>query len=178
MVLTKRAPRSTDSLRALANVSPRLAVLLQRGVGDEIRSRRELAAALGASERAAQRVISQLSMAGLAKQAGSSLNIATVKSPPYDRLIAVEAKISNWQRVLVQAYRNLQFADESWVVLDNAFVRPAVAQVARFEAAGVGLASIARGRGLVIHHAAPAYGPMSPSKRWQARAVLASHPHR
>lgn len=174
LVLAKRAPRSTESLRALGNVSPRLAVLLRRSVGDEIRSRQELAAVLGASEGAAQRVIAQLAAAGLAKQARNSLEIATVKSLPYDRLIAVEAKISNWQRVLVQAYRNLQFADESWVVLDHVYVRPAIAQAARFKTAGVGLASVDRNRGLIIHYAAPTHGPMSPGKRWQAQAVLAS----
>jgi hypothetical protein len=174
LVLTKRAPRSTESLRALGNISPRLAVLLRHGVGNEIKSRPELASVLGTSESAAQRVIAQLSMAGLAKYSRNSLEISTVKALPYDRLIAVEAKISDWQRVLIQAYRNLQFADESWVVLDHAFIRPAVAQVSRFRLAGVGLASMDRERGLFIHHAAPTQGPMSPGKRWQAEAVLAS----
>ena len=102
------------------------------------------------------------------------MEFATVESPPYDRLIAVEAKISHWQGVWVQAYRNLQFADESWVVLDHVYVRPALAQMARFAAAGVGLASMDREGGLFIHHAAPTQGPMSPAKRWQAQAVLAS----
>ena len=119
-------------------------------------------------------MIAQLVAAGLAKQSGTSVQIATVKSPPYERLIAVEAKISNWQSVLSQAYRNLQFADESWVVLDHTFVRPALSQQARFEAAGVGLASIARGRGLILHLAAAHHGPMSVAKRWQAQAALAS----
>jgi hypothetical protein len=174
LVLTKRAPRSTESLRALGTISPRLAVLLRRGVGDKIENRPDLASVIGASESSAQRVIAQLTMAGLAKQSRNTLEISTIKSLPYDRLIAVEAKLSNWQRVLVQAYRNLQFADESWVVLDHALVRPAVAQVARFRVAGVGLASVDRERGLFIHHAAPTQGPMSPGKRWQAQAVLAS----
>lgn len=174
LVLTKRAPRSSQSLRAIGSVSPRLAVLLRRGVGDEIKSRTELAAVLGSSEDAAQRVIALFSAAGLARQARNALVISTIESLPYDRLIAVEAKISNWQRVLVQAYRNLQFADESWVVLDHAFVRPAVAQIGRFRVTGVGLASVDRKRGLFIHHAAQTQGPMSAGKRWQAEAVLAS----
>jgi hypothetical protein len=174
LVLTKRAPRSTQNLRALGSVSPRLAVLLRPAVGDEIKSRTELAAVLGTSEDAAQRVIGLLTAAGLARQSRNSLVISTIKSLPYDRLIAVEAKISNWQRVLVQAYRNLQFADESWVVLDHAFVRPAVARVDRFRVAGVGLASVDCDRGLFIHHAALTQGPMSAGKRWQAEAVLAS----
>jgi hypothetical protein len=174
LLLVKRAPRSSKSLRALGSVSPRLAVLLRRGVGDEIKSRAELATVLGTSENAAQRVIALLTAVGLAKQSRNSLVISTVNTPPYDHLIAVEAKISNWQGVLVQAYRNLQFADESWVVLDHAYVRPALAQIGRFRVAGVGLASVDRRKSLFVHHPALTQGPMSLGKRWQAQAVLAS----
>ena len=174
LVLTKRAPRSTEGLRALSSVSPRLAVLLSREVGGSINSRAALAASLGTSEAAAQRIIAQLSIAGVAKQARHALDLFTVKTLPFDRLIAVEAKISDWKRVLVQAYRNLQFADESWVVLDHACVRPAMAQAERFKVAGVGLASVDRERGLFIHHSATNQGPVSLGKRWQAQAVLAS----
>lgn len=174
LVLTKRAPRSTEGLRALGSVSPRLAVLLSQALGDSIKSRQELAANLGTSEGAAQRVIARLSVAGVAAQTRDSLDIATVGTPPFERLIAIEAKISDWQGVLVQAYRNLQFADESWVVLDHTYIRPAMAQLERFKVAGVGLASIDRNRGLFIHHGATAQGPVSLGKRWQAQAVLAS----
>lgn len=174
LVLAKRSPRSTDALRSTAMISPRLAVLLSKDVGVAIRSRAELAALLGTSEGAAQRVIAQLSAAGVAKQSRDSLTIYGLRKPPFERLIAVEAKISDWRRVLVQAYRNLQFADESWVVLDHVFARPAIAQLDRFRIAGVGLASVERGRGLFIHHAATLQGPMSPARRWQAQAVLSS----
>lgn len=174
LVLTKRAPRSTEGLRALSCVSPRLAVLLSRHLADSIKSRKELAASLGTSEGAAQRVIAQLSIAGVATQTRDALTLTTVRTLPFERLIAVEAKLSDWQRVLVQAYRNLQFADESWVVLDHANIRPAVAQLERFRIAGVGLASIDKSRGLFIHHSATTRGPVSLGKRWQAQAVLAS----
>lgn len=174
LVLTKRAPRSTEGLRALGSVSPRLAVLLSREVGDTIKTRQALAAILGTSDAGTQRIITQLSIAGVAKQSRASLDLFTIKTPPFERLIAVEAKISDWQRVLVQAYRNLQFADESWVVLDHAFIRPALAQLERFKAAGVGLASMDCGQGLFVHHTATPQGPVSPGKRWQAQAVLAS----
>lgn len=174
LVLTKRAPRSTEGLRALASVSPRLAVLLSRELSGSIKNRQALAASLGTSEGAAQRVIAALSAAGVAAQTRESLKLNTVKNLPFQRLIAVEAKISDWQRVLVQAYRNLQFADESWVVLDHAYIRPAISQLERFQVAGVGLASIDRNRGLFIHHSATTRGPVSLGKRWQAQAVLAS----
>jgi hypothetical protein len=174
IVLTKRSPRSTVALRAAAMVPPRLAIILRQGVGDAIKSRADLATFLGTSEGAAQRAIAQLSAAGVVKQSRVSLTISTLRTPPFERLIAVEAKLSDWQRVLIQAYRNLQFADESWVVLDHAYVRPAIAQLERFRAAGVGLASVEREQGLFIHNAASTEGPMSPAKRWHAQAVLSS----
>lgn len=174
LVLAKRAPRSTNSLRALGSVTPRLAVLLSREVGDSVKSREDLAFSLGTSHATAQRVIAQLTIAGVAKQSRGSLDLFTIGIPPFERLIAVEAKISDWQRVLVQAYRNLQFADESWVVLDHAFIRPALAQIERFKLAGVGLASMERNQGLFVHHDASSQGPMSQVKRWQAEAVLAA----
>ena len=174
LVLVKRASRSFSGLTALGAVSPRLAVLLSPGVGDAVQSRQMLAQSLGTSESAAQRVVAQLCAAGVANQSRDSIRLLTVKTQPFERLIAVEAKISDWQRVLVQAYRNLQFADESWVVLDHAYVRPAIAQLERFKVAGVGLASIDRKRGLFVHQGAASRGPVSLGKRWQAQAILAS----
>ena len=173
LVLTKRSPRSTAALHALGSINPRLAVLLSRQVGDAITTRDALAASIGSSTAAAQRVLSQLTASGLASGTASNLSLTTISTLPFERLIAVEAKISEWQRVLVQAYRNLQFADESWVVLDHAYVRPALAQLDRFKVSGVGLASLSRADGLFVHLAAQSVGPVSVGKRWQAQAVLA-----
>lgn len=174
VVLAKRSPRSTKALKALSSVNPRWAVLLSHEVGSKVGSRADLANCLGTSESAAQKVVAQLAAANLAFGTSQSLTLSTIRTLPFERVIAVEAKLSEWQRVLVQAHRNLQFADESWVVLDHACVRPALAQVERFRAAGVGLASLDRhSQGLFIHFPATATGPVSVTKRWQAQAVLA-----
>lgn len=174
IVLTKRAPRSTEGLRALSCVSPRIAALLSPALSESINSRQELAACLGSSITAAQRVITQMSAAGLMNKTRQSLTLTAVRTLPFEHLIAVEAKISDWQHVLVQAYRNLQFADESWVVLDHMYIRPALAQLERFKVAGVGLASVDRNRGLFVHLGPTSSGPVSLGKRWQAQAVLAA----
>ena len=174
LVLAKRAARTTGALRALSSVNPRLAVLLSHGVGSTISTRAALASALGTSDGGAQRVLAQLSSAGLACGSAKEFSISTVSTLPFERVIAVEAKLSEWKRVLVQAYRNLQFADESWVVLDHAYVRPALAQIGRFKSLGIGLASVDSQAGLYIHSAAVFGGPMSIAKRWQAQAVLAA----
>lgn len=174
IILAKRAGRSTKALRALASIPPRLAVLLSQDVAAAVTSREILASSLGTSESGAQRVFVQLAATGLAFGTPKSLSLTAISTLPFERVIAVEAKLSEWRRVLVQAYRNLQFADESWVVLDHACVRPAIAQLERFQAAGVGLASMDRKLGLFIHQTAASAGPMSTTKRWQAQAVLAA----
>lgn len=175
VVLAKRTPRSTKALRALACVNPRLAVLLSNEVSSKVASRADLANCLGTSENGAQRVIAQLMAAGLASGTPQSLTICTVRTLPFERIIAVEAKLSEWQRVLVQGYRNLQFADESWVVLDHAYVKPALAKLERFRSTGVGLASVDRlSNGVTIHLSAASLGPVSLTKKWQAQAVLAA----
>ncbi|QHE84903.1 hypothetical protein [Hydrogenophaga sp. BPS33] len=174
LVLAKRAPRSTKALRALASITPRLAALLSHDVAATVTSRASLANSLGTSELGAQRVLAQLAAAGLALGTRKAISLTAISTLPFEKVIAVEAKLSEWRRVLVQAYRNLQFADESWVVLDHACVRPALAQSERFQAAGVGLASMDRNLGLFIHLPAASVGPMSTTKRWQAQAVLAA----
>lgn len=174
LVLAKRAARSTKALRELASITPRLAVLLSHDVTSAVTSLESLASSLGTSEDRAQRVLAQLAAAGLAFGSPKSLSLRTISTLPFERVIAVEAKLSEWQRVLVQAFRNLQFADESWVVLDHACVRPALTQLERFQGAGVGLASMDRNGGLFIHQIAASVGPMSTTKRWQAQAVLAA----
>ena len=39
--------------------------------------------------------------------------------PVADRIIAIEAKLSDWRRALYQASRYLDYATQSWVVLDS-----------------------------------------------------------
>jgi len=175
VVLAKRTPRSTKALRALASVNPRLAVLLSHEVSSKVASRADLANCLGTSESGAQKVIARLVAAGLASRTPHGFTLGAIETLPFERIIAVEAKLSEWRRVLVQAYRNLQFADESWVVLDHARVKPALAQLERFRSTGVGLASVDRlSQGVIIHLSASASGPMSLTKRWHAQAVLAA----
>lgn len=174
IVLSKRTPNSSKALKSLASISPRIGVLLDGGIGGSIHSLDDLAAFVGVSRSSAQRLLGQLLASGLARPSNNGFALATVSNPPYERIIAVEAKLSSWQRALIQAYRNLQFADESWVVMDHKFARAAIAQVERFKTSGVGLASLSRAQGLFIHCAAHTAGPVSTGKRWQAQAVLAA----
>ncbi len=173
IVLYKRHPRTTRELQTLASVPPRLAPLLDPLTTAHINSCDDLANSLGLSSSAAQRLIKQLQHLGLWTERPSRSALASIRVQPFQTIVAVEAKLTDWSRALGQAYRNRQFADESWVVLDHRFHRPAVAQLERFIRSGVGLASMELNGDLFIHHGAIATPAMSSTKRWHAQAALA-----
>lgn len=173
LVLYKRQPRSTRAMQLLAAVPPRLAPLLDPLTSASIRSCDDLAASLGVTGAAADRVIRQLRSAGLLQIRASQAELASIKVAPFQSIISVEAKLYDWSRALVQAYRNRQFADESWVVLDHRFYKPARIQLERFRRSGVGLASVDLAGNLYIHYLAPSTPAISSTKRWHAQASLA-----
>lgn len=60
----------------------------------------------------------------------------------FKKSIAIEAKLKNWKRALMQAYRYKWFADYSYVVLDNAHMKSAVENICLFKQYNIGLVSI------------------------------------
>jgi len=172
IVLYKRNSRTTKEIRRLAEIPPRLAPLLDPVVANDVRGREDLMKALGLLKPAAQRVLKQLQLLGLFKNTPIG-TLASVRNLPFDTVIAIEAKLSDWRRALIQGYRNRQFADESWVVLDHRCCKAALTNVERFKRSGVGLASIDVGGNLYIHSPAVFAPGVSREKQWQAQAALA-----
>lgn len=60
----------------------------------------------------------------------------------YSQSIAIEAKLKNWKRALMQAYRYKWFADYSYVVLDHSHIKPALQNLELFKKYNIGLISI------------------------------------
>lgn len=65
---------------------------------------------------------------------------------------AIEAKLKNWKRALMQAYRYRWFAEYSYVVLDAHFSKPAIKNQSWFEKYNVGLATINTSGELIRHY--------------------------
>ena len=69
-------------------------------------------------------------------------------APPHEEddqkldVFAFEMKLSDWKRALIQAFRYKAFANYSAVLLDEDHIAPALAQLERFETAGIGLLGI------------------------------------
>jgi len=173
IILYKRNPRTTQQLNILAKIPPRLASLLHPSNSENIFNINDFANFLGLSTSSAQRISRQFQQLGLWNSNPKNTLLPVIKTQPFHQIISIEAKLSDWSRALVQAYRNLQFADESWVVLDHRFYKPALTQLERFRRSGVGLASVDIEGRLFIHYEAPTSSPISITKRWHAQAALA-----
>lgn len=173
IVFCHRRPRSELAIAMLAKIQPRLAPLLDPNTAARITSRDALQRALGLSRGSVQRVVNQLHQLEILDCYGENVRLADVTAEPFPYIVAVEAKLTKWQGALAQAYRNRQFADESWVVLDHRYHAAAAAQLERFQRSGVGLASVSVSGQLFIHQLAQPASPSSTTKRWHAQAALA-----
>jgi len=69
------------------------------------------------------------------------------------RVIAFEAKLSNWRDAMYQAYRNTCFAAESYIVMPRAAALRAAAHSQAFVDRGVGICSMSATGADIIHPA-------------------------
>ena len=126
----------------------------------------------GMSRPAALRVLVDLGLADLVQRDGEAIQLRAASTVPFKHVIAIEAKLHDWGRALTQAYRNRQFATQSWVVLD---AHCSVSKVAidAFKQAGVGLATCSTTGQLRFYVKARTMRPVSPQRSWVAQAVIA-----
>ncbi|MDD2245450.1 MAG: hypothetical protein PHR13_12700 [Dysgonamonadaceae bacterium] len=82
---------------------------------------------------------------------------------PFKKSIAFEAKLSNWKRAFMQAYRYKWFANYSYVLLDETRARPAIKRVSHFENHNVGLLTLSIDGEIKIYHRPKRQAPMNPS---------------
>lgn len=152
------------------------------GAGLMMASARDLAAHVGISPgHLARVVLPRLRERGVVAQAGRGRwELAEPHESPVSRLVTVELKTRDRFGALHQAVAHGQGVDRAWVVLDAARVRPEGAARAAVREAyasrGIGLGTLARGRGTVKVLIPPARGGASSFSEYTgrvARAVLA-----
>lgn len=90
------------------------------------------------------------------------------------RVLAFEAKLRAWREALHQAYRNLCFAELSYVVLPATTAARAVEHLGEFRARGVGLCCMLADGILVLHPAQLQASPLQPWLRERASAFASS----
>ena len=96
-------------------------------------------------------------------------------SPVAERIIAIEAKLSDWRRALYQASRYLDYANQSWVVLDSKAFANARLHVDEFQHRGIGLAGVSPTGEFEVACTAAFRTPRLPQRFWQVNAKISRH---
>lgn len=163
-------------IKSLEKINPRLAPLLTTKVARKISSHQELARACGTSERNAKRITTELVSNNLLKikrDKNNSLQIKSIKTPPFRYVVSIEAKLRDWKRALTQAYRYKTFSNQSWVLLDEAHISPALKSIDSFKNLEIGLASFSSQGELRIYvKARTAANASSINLSWRTQALL------
>ncbi len=175
LVLVPTLRGISHTQRLLRRVPLRLAPLLAPNTSRKVASVSAFMRQTGMSRSSALKAVRDLTAIGLARREGALVELKAVKEAPYKDVIAIEAKLRDWGRALTQAYRNCQFATQSWVVLDEHYPLSELALTA-FKRANVGLATCSTEGNLRIRVAAKTKRPNSPQRMWTAQAVIARSP--
>ena len=85
----------------------------------------------------------------------------------------MEAKLRHWKRALTQAIRYRDYATQSWVLLDEFSIKPALENIDQFLRLNIGLAALSTDSN-IISYATPSPLPAKSVVRlWQANAEIA-----
>jgi hypothetical protein len=180
VLLFNRVNHSSNDVHKLARIPLRLAPLLARSAAQSIATIEDVAKLCGVSFKSATRVIKELERAGClpnrkATASARPIKIEPVSAPPFKSVVAIEAKLRDWKRALVQAYRYLEFAHESWVLLDHNFIGNALREKEMFRSSGVGLASFSIRGDLYIHIPSRKRKQPENALAWRTQAILSRH---
>ncbi len=63
-----------------------------------------------------------------------------------DELICIEAKLKNWKRALIQAYKYRTFSQKSYVYMDEDYIKSPLENIDEFKKFNVGLAGVSNER--------------------------------
>lgn len=167
--------RTIRDIDALAKLNPRLSPLLSHTSSKTITSLETLAKAAGVTHSSARQIakeLTEISRLNYSKDM-QVFELDPIKVPPFSPLVSIEAKLNDWKRALVQAYRYLQFSNESWVLIDHAHCLNASKHINLFSSYGIGLASFSTNGQLYIHNRARTIDWPNTPVAWRAQALLA-----
>jgi len=134
------------------------------------RTATEVAGAVGLSTSGARRSLAVAVASGAVLRDGRHFTVNPAWRPALTRLVAVELKLRDWQKGLVQAQRYRRWADASWLILGAASLAPAAAA----PEAGVGLARLGRdGAWAKLRTAKRVRPTYALERRWAEEQVLA-----
>lgn len=160
---------------ALKDVPPRWAYWLYSLPYPECFKTEDASRIAGVTHRQANTFLNLITEVGFCEKVGSQGTWRVVFQPkPFvEDFYAIEAKLRDWKRALSQASRYRDYAVQSWVLLDEHAVRPALDNIKLFERLNIGLATIACSAEVTVHFLPYAAAPRSQLRYWQANAEAA-----
>lgn len=163
-----------SSEAGIGKINPEWAYALHKLTDTECFSVDEFKKFAGVSSRRAKKALLDFSAAGFCEQLPNenkwkkSVRVRPITS----EICAIEAKLSDWRRALYQATRYQDFANQSWVVMDENKISPALANISQFTRLNVGLAGVDVFGGLYIHHTPNTCQAKSEVRYWYANARI------
>ncbi len=137
IVIVEYRPEVLDALQNEASLHTRHLQLIQYLHATGAGSVSDMSRRLGRSARALRRDAVTLAAAGLiVLYLDTVVPVALHRVFAVERIVAVEAKVREWRKALLQARANTWFASESYVLLPRV---PAPEGIAEFQKSGVGL---------------------------------------
>ncbi|WP_420390534.1 hypothetical protein [Marinobacter sp.] len=130
----------------------------------------------GLSARLARKALKEFELAGFCEQKAKNGRWIKTRQPQViaRNISSFEAKLKNWRKALEQAYRYKEFSDQSWVIMDECHISPALERIQEFSERNIGLASINTNGTFKVHSKAMKESPRSTLNNWTANAKLAA----
>lgn len=159
---------------SLAKVPSKWAYALHRLPTNEPFTPDHLAALANISRSSARSVLGSFCAAGFCESVSRTSWVKVGQPTPIaKRIVTVEAKLRDWRRALYQATQHTNYASQSWVVLDHAYLSFARLHIDDFAFRGVGLAALSTTGDLEIVVRPADNIPRMATRFWQANAEIA-----
>ena len=173
LVAIKR--RSLNGTTSIATLPPRWAYILKCLPFQQSFSLPWFSEAFSTTPSYARGMLQLYVQAGFCTQNSRDKTWAKTQEPQpiAEKIVAVEAKLRDWRRALYQASRYLDYAGESWVVLEHVALAAALDHIEEFARRGVGLIGLSRKGSIEIASQSSERAPRMLSRFWHANAEIA-----
>ncbi len=164
-----------DKLLPIGSIPPRWVYALRYLPYNESFSTAEFVNLTGVSRQRALKALRQYTSLGYCSPCATPDTWEKIRQlkPVAKNFYAIEAKLRDWKRALSQANRYREYAAQSWVLLDEYAVQPALSNLDRFKRLNIGLASITQNGQLSAYFIPKPTSPKSDQRYWQANAEIA-----
>lgn len=159
---------------SLGEIPPRWAYALYHLPYRKIFTTDDLARTLGVSRERANIAVKKYMSLGFCTTGVKKNTWKKIKQPQLltTKIYAIEAKLSKWNHALSQAIRYLDYANQSWVVLDTRKANAAINNIDKFIKFNIGLATIDTSGEFKVQYKPTSKKAKSEYRLWYANAEI------